>query len=131
MDLGSKCVLVREGSTANSGSSIENANVLAVNYGDLFERYQPSTDNPVKCIFCDAYVSHVSKIENKKWICDFCGKSQEINYHFAIPRDEVNTYVLQGECEPSIRSLDDKIVIYCIDTSGSMGESTNFVSIAF
>ena len=67
------------------------------------------------------------------WICEFCGTSNEIEVVVEeLPTKEMTTYLIfpapatvtQQALESNIHGVTDSVVVFCIDTSGSMGVTT-------
>lgn len=96
--------------------------------------------DPVPCAECGALASHLSKIQQEtseenrgdapssKWQCDFCSHINTVDIEQSdLPRKEDATYLL--EPAPIVHGsdmtgVDDSMVIFLIDTSGSMSSTT-------
>ena len=87
----------------------------------------------VACTECKAIASHLSKLqieENQetKWQCEFCSKVNIVDLEQTdLPKHEDATYLLAPA--PSVHGsdmsgVDDSIVIFLIDISGSMSSTT-------
>jgi hypothetical protein len=89
--------------------------------------------DPVYCAECGAITSHLSKIQNgenqeSKWQCEFCLKLNTVDIEQTdLPKKEDATYlispapVVHGS---DMTGVDDSIVIFLIDISGSMSATT-------
>ena len=89
--------------------------------------------DPVYCADCGAIASHLSKIqhvenEESKWQCEFCPKSNTVDIEQTdLPKKEDSTYLISPA--PAVHGsdmtgVDDSIVIFLIDISGSMSSTT-------
>ena len=101
--------------------------------------------DPVYCAECSAIASHLSKIEITKkeeeenneerreetistWHCEFCPKTNQVDIEQnELPRQEDATYLI--EPAPVVHGsdmtgVDDSIVFFLIDISGSMSSTT-------
>ena len=99
--------------------------------------------DPVRCSQCGAIASHLSKIQpditdasaestsnemNSKWHCEFCPQVNLVDIEQAdLPKHEDATYlvapapVVQGS---DMTGVDDSMVFFLIDVSGSMSSTT-------
>lgn len=89
--------------------------------------------DPVYCEDCRAIASHLSKIQTEenqeaKWQCEFCSKSNTVDIEQTdLPKQEDATYlispapVVHGS---DMSGVDDSIVIFVVDISGSMSSTT-------
>lgn len=89
--------------------------------------------DPVYCTACGAVASHLSKIQNEenaesKWQCEFCSGQNTVDIEQNdLPKKEDATYlvapapVVHGS---DMTGIDDSIVIFIIDISGSMSSTT-------
>ena len=68
------------------------------------------------------------------WKCEFCGEDNKVDLEDEeIPKNEDTTFMLQpAPCTAASgkTGVDESLVIFCIDTSGSMGVTTRVCSIA-
>ena len=89
--------------------------------------------DPVYCPGCGAVASHLSKISKKeneelKWQCEFCPNLNTIDIEQTdLPKQEDATYLVSPA--PAVHGsdmtgIDDSIVIFVIDISGSMSSTT-------
>jgi hypothetical protein len=89
--------------------------------------------DPVNCLDCGAIASHLSKIQTEenqesKWQCEFCPKLNTVDIEQTdLPKQEDATYlvspapVVHGS---DMTGVDDSIIIFVIDISGSMSSTT-------
>src|SRR5690348_9189184 len=89
--------------------------------------------DPVYCTECGAIASHLSKIQSEegqesKWQCEFCPKLNIVDIEQTdLPKQEDATYlispapVVHGS---DMTGVDDSIVFFLIDISGSMSSTT-------
>ena len=89
--------------------------------------------DPVYCAECGAIASHLSKIlteenEEAKWQCEFCPKLNTVDIEQTdLPGKEDATYlitpapIVHGS---DMSGIDNSIVIFLIDVSGSMSATT-------
>jgi hypothetical protein len=100
-------------------------NIISINFENLINKISISTGEPINCKFCKAILSSISNITNKEenlklWICEFCGKENEIQCeNEELPKEENIDYIIGTPLENRI-SNDETVVIFCIDISGSM-----------
>ncbi|CAF3395009.1 unnamed protein product [Rotaria sp. Silwood1] len=108
-------------------------NVLSVKFDRLLQPGEMHAGDPVYCVDCGAIASHLSKIQNEesqesKWQCEFCPKLNTVDIEQTdLPKKEDATYlispapVVHGS---DMTGVDDSIVIFLIDISGSMSSTT-------
>ena len=115
-------------------------NVVSVKFNRLLQPGEMHAGDPVPCGQCGALASHLSQIqatneENRgddapsaQWQCDFCSHVNTVDIDKNdLPRNEDATYlvapapVVHGS---DMTGVDDSIVIFLIDTSGSMSATT-------
>jgi hypothetical protein len=89
--------------------------------------------DPVPCSECAVLASHLSKIQNEenqesKWQCEFCSKLNTVDIEQTdLPKQEDATYlispapVVHGS---DMTGIDDSMVFFLIDISGSMSATT-------
>jgi len=87
----------------------------------------------VYCSECAAVASHLSKIQSEereegKWQCEFCSKLNTVDIEQSdLPKQEDATYlvspapVVHGS---DMTGIDDSMVFFLIDISGSMSSTT-------
>ena len=112
-------------------------NVVTIKFDKLKDVNKMQVGDPIKCKDCDAYLSSLSKVdekkveagENKSWKCEFCSSENEIQIEKEeIPSKDDVTYMLQPpisvQCAANLQDINSEYVIYCIDVSGSMSITT-------
>ncbi|CAF4141790.1 unnamed protein product [Rotaria magnacalcarata] len=108
-------------------------NVVSVKFDRLLQPGEMHAGDPVYCVDCGAIASHLSKIqhvenEESKWQCEFCPKSNTVDIEQTdLPKKEDSTYLISPA--PAVHGsdmtgVDDSIVIFLIDISGSMSSTT-------
>ncbi|GFN75620.1 circularly permutated ras protein 1 [Plakobranchus ocellatus] len=102
-------------------------NIVSVSFDTLLSPGNMFAGDPVPCPSCSAILSHISKLEgqeSKVWQCEFCGKNVPVDLELEeIPGTEDVTYLLAPApftASTSMAGLDRSLVVFCVDTSGSM-----------
>jgi len=108
------------------GQPEANTNIISIDLGDLLNEVKLFTGDPVVCSGCDGIFNSLSKIERdnsgeRVWQCEFCDtKNNVVADDEELPRcGESFDYMLLPARENN-SSSDEKLVIFCIDISGSM-----------
>ncbi|CAF1064942.1 unnamed protein product [Adineta ricciae] len=108
-------------------------NVLNVKFNQLLQPGEMHAGDPVYCADCHAIASHLSKVRTEEnqdatWQCEFCSKSNTVDIEQTdLPKKEDATYlispapVVHGS---DMTGVDDSIVIFVVDISGSMSSTT-------
>ncbi|CAF3477823.1 unnamed protein product [Rotaria sp. Silwood1] len=118
-------------------------NVLSVKFNRLLQPGEMHAGDPVYCKDCGAIASHLSKIQietqepterdqsnesESKWRCEFCSNTNIVDIEQSdLPKQEDATYlispapVVHGS---DMTGVDDSIVLFLIDISGSMSSTT-------
>ncbi|CAG2197276.1 unnamed protein product [Mytilus edulis] len=107
-------------------------NVVSINFSKLIAPGHMFTGDPSYCQDCKAILSHVSKItkdnEQQVWTCEFCNKVNEVDImEEEIPKERDVTFMLEPALSTTTAGpsgTDESLVIFCIDTSGSMCVTT-------
>jgi len=111
-------------------------NIFSVKFKTLAESSSVHTGDPVVCknTQCSAVLSHLSDLtkmlDEELWLCEFCGTSNVADIVAEeLPREEDTTYMIAPAPSNATQSLQgsgitDSVVVFCIDTSGSMGVTT-------
>lgn len=116
------------GSGKNEGEEQADVNVLNLHLGKLSQNAgQTVTGDPNYCSNCRGILNQLSKFEQQKdtqsWTCDFCGTVNKVNLEpEELPKDSDLEYIIgevAGGNAPAY-SENDTMVLFCIDTSGSM-----------
>jgi hypothetical protein len=128
------CEYILPGNTAGLEEESENrgyrlnTNIVEVPMKDLAEITPLATGDPKFCDDCGAMFSCVSKLEENRWICEFCEYSNIVNLEpEEIPTENKLTYIIQGASQATEEregADSDITIIFCIDTSGSMGTTS-------
>ncbi|XP_061108328.1 circularly permutated Ras protein 1 isoform X2 [Conger conger] len=107
-----------------------NVNVLSLSLSRLVDiskaPCQQSTQSPVYCDKCRAAMSSLSSVQNLRnnktvWCCEFCGRENVLR---AVPRRPVpgrDVLYLSEDPDGDYINLEDLLVVFCVDVSGSMG----------
>lgn len=102
-------------------------NVVSVTFDALLSPGNMYAGDPLPCPKCSAILSHISKtkgLEQKVWQCEFCGEQVPVDLEpEEIPTTEDVTYLLfpaLSTTSTSMAGLDQSLVVFCVDTSGSM-----------
>ncbi|ESO94915.1 hypothetical protein LOTGIDRAFT_239470 [Lottia gigantea] len=111
-----------------------NTNVISIRLGVLKDPCNMHAGDAIRCQGqdCPAVMSNISKLTSgmsgKVWVCEFCGTNNEVDVEEGeIPKDDDVTFLL--EASPAAEAagpsgVDESIVVFCIDVSGSMCVST-------
>ncbi|KAI8791606.1 circularly permutated Ras protein 1-like [Biomphalaria glabrata] len=105
-------------------------NVVSVNFSSLQAPGNMHAGEPVICSKCSAILSHISCIDNEKkvWKCEFCEELIPLDIEpEEVPTTEDVTYLLEPAmttAASTMSGLDQSLVIFCVDTSGSMCVTT-------
>ncbi|XP_071490582.1 circularly permutated Ras protein 1-like [Diadema antillarum] len=118
------------------------ANVILLSLGSLQKDPVIMTGDPVRCSNskCQVFLSHISRLEppegdQRTWACEFCGQSNE-NLDIVdeeIPKEASVDYLLEAapeKMEEATKSEEGKqsskagTLLYCVDMSGSMAQTT-------
>ncbi|XP_043561948.1 circularly permutated Ras protein 1 [Chiloscyllium plagiosum] len=112
--------------TGSQPSKKANVNVVSVNLGKLVDvsNLQTQAVKAIYCQRCSAALSSISRIHQKYadiiWPCEFCSKQNVITRSFStIPKSQDVIY-LSGSTNEDYINVDDSLVVFCIDVSGSM-----------
>ncbi|XP_067849909.1 circularly permutated Ras protein 1 [Heptranchias perlo] len=103
-----------------------NINVVSVNLGKLVDinNVRTQTVKAIHCQKCSAALSSISRIHQKYadivWPCEFCHKHNVVTRSFStVPTSQDVTY-LSGSVNEDYMNVDDSLVVFCVDISGSM-----------
>lgn len=113
-----------------------NTNVVTIKFNQLKDIIDMHVGDPIKCSYCDAYLSSISQVDFTNepiWECEFCQRENRPQIeHQEVPRSEDVTFMI--EAAPSVSgklasneqdSIESSNIIYCIDISGSMSVTTS------
>ncbi|MEQ2232055.1 hypothetical protein ILYODFUR_007149 [Ilyodon furcidens] len=115
-----------------------NINVVSLGVGKLADISQDtgleSFQSPVICGKCSAALSCLSSVWKKLWVCEFCGYENGVDENLAqvcigqragVRSDDL---YLPRESEDDYQNLEDTMVVFCVDISGSMTVTTEVTS---
>ncbi|XP_054916872.1 circularly permutated Ras protein 1-like [Poeciliopsis prolifica] len=115
-----------------------NINVISLGLGKLADMSQDAGletfQNPVICGKCSAALSCLSSVWKKLWVCEFCGYENGVDESLAQvcvgQRAGVRTddLYLPRMSEDDYQNLEDTMVVFCVDISGSMTVTTEVTS---
>ncbi|XP_012732057.2 circularly permutated Ras protein 1 isoform X2 [Fundulus heteroclitus] len=111
-----------------------NINVVSLGVGKLADMSQDAGlenfQSPVICGKCSAALSCLSSVWKKLWVCEFCGYENGVDESLAqvcigqragVRSDDL---YLPGKSEDDYQNLEDTMVVFCVDISGSMTVTT-------
>lgn len=115
-------------------------NIVSIKFNKLLQPGEMHAGDPVYCSTCGAIASHLSQIQTvqpeegliadakTQWKCEFCPQTSNVDIEQSdLPKKEDATYLV--EPAPIVHGsdmtgLDDSIVVFVVDTSGSMSSTT-------
>eukprot|EP01129_Flabellula_baltica_P011097 TRINITY_DN4786_c0_g1_i2.p1 TRINITY_DN4786_c0_g1~~TRINITY_DN4786_c0_g1_i2.p1 ORF type:complete len:618 (+),score=146.75 TRINITY_DN4786_c0_g1_i2:353-2206(+) len=101
-------------------------NIVALNLGSLAEEgLTLFTGDPCFCVECNSVFSSISRLnqdnDQQLWVCEFCGRENDLFLEEEeIPTEDTIDFMLEPPTVVSQEVQDESIVVFCIDTSGSM-----------
>ncbi|XP_049923884.1 circularly permutated Ras protein 1 [Epinephelus moara] len=121
------------------GSRLEaNVNVVSLSIGKLVDisqaSGQESFQSPVVCGKCSAALSCLSSIQGNVWVCEFCGCENSVSDSMkrvcvgqrrGVHSDDL---YLPSQSDDDYQNLEDTLVVFCVDISGSMIVTTEVPS---
>ncbi|XP_069462050.1 circularly permutated Ras protein 1-like isoform X8 [Ambystoma mexicanum] len=117
-----KCSMVRPSEPAPELLPA-NCNIVLFNIGKLVDVMgESASEGPLFCQECAAALSARVTVESQElWRCEFCGASLPVDDNSAAPTLG-NDRLYLGPPDPAKdpHSNDDPLLVFCIDTSGSM-----------
>ncbi|KAK3097067.1 hypothetical protein FSP39_006081 [Pinctada imbricata] len=107
-------------------------NIVSIDFQKVISPSNMHTGDPVHCFSCGAVLSSISRIQNegdnKVWICEFCETKNILEIEVEeIPKNNDVTFMLEPSLSTSTSGptgLDESLVIFCVDISGSMCVTT-------
>ncbi|XP_029932590.1 circularly permutated Ras protein 1 isoform X2 [Myripristis murdjan] len=124
----------RDGQVEAESRLKANVNVLSLSVGKLVDISNASGlesfHSPVNCGKCSAALSALSSVRNNLWVCEFCGRENHVDKGAsgvcAAQRRGVCADVLHlpSQSDDDYQNLEDTLVVFCVDTSGSMSVTT-------
>ncbi|KAL5010727.1 hypothetical protein ScPMuIL_013032 [Solemya velum] len=116
------------------GRKVEKAdtNVVSIKLDKLISPSNMHTGDPVYCTSCQSILSNISKLapeaNNKIWECEFCSVKNCFDIDpEEVPKVDDVTYMLEPALSTTASGafgMDESLVIFCIDISGSMCVTT-------
>ncbi|TKS93018.1 Circularly permutated [Collichthys lucidus] len=107
-----------------------NVNVVSLSVGNLVDIRQASGlenfQSPVICGKCSAALSCLSSMQSNVWVCEFCGCANNVDnsvtrvcigQRAGVHSDDL---YLPDQSEDDYQNLEDTLVVFCVDISGSM-----------
>ncbi|CAJ1085812.1 circularly permutated Ras protein 1 [Xyrichtys novacula] len=123
-----------EGKSRLTVNTDVNVNVVSLSVGKLVDLSQASGlesfQSPVVCGKCSAALSCLSFIQSKVWVCEFCGRENSVNDSVervcvgqlaGVHSDDI---YLPDQSDDPYQNLEDTLVVFCVDISGSMSVTT-------
>ncbi|KAG7233379.1 hypothetical protein INR49_007109 [Caranx melampygus] len=115
-----------------------NVNVVSLSIGKLvnisqavgMESFQP----PVLCGKCSAALSCLSSLQRNVWVCEFCGRENSVSDSVQRvcvgqrPGVSSDDLYLPNVSDDDYQNLEDTLVVFCVDISGSMCVTTEVTS---
>ncbi|KAM9425431.1 circularly permutated Ras protein 1 isoform 2-T3 [Pholidichthys leucotaenia] len=115
-----------------------NINVVSLSVGKLVNLSKDSGmetfQSPVICGKCSAALSCLSSVQGKVWTCEFCGCENGVDESVSrvcvgqrtgVHGDDV---YLPNYSEDDYQNLEDTLIVFCVDISGSMSVTTEVTS---
>ncbi|XP_026209156.1 circularly permutated Ras protein 1 [Anabas testudineus] len=111
-----------------------NVNIVSLSIGKLVDMRNAtdmvSSQSPVICGKCSAALSCLSSIQRNVWLCEFCGCENTVDdsvsrvcigQRAGVRSDDI---YLPNQSEDDYQNLEDTLVVFCVDISGSMSVTT-------
>ncbi|XP_073330514.1 circularly permutated Ras protein 1 [Pagrus major] len=115
-----------------------NVNVVLLGIGKLVDISQASGletfQSPVICGKCRAALSCLSSLQQNVWLCEFCGCENSVNdgvQRVCVGRRagvHTDDLYLPSHSDDDYQNLEDTLVVFCVDISGSMSVTTEVTS---
>ncbi|XP_062300938.1 circularly permutated Ras protein 1 isoform X1 [Scomber scombrus] len=115
-----------------------NVNVVSLSIGNLVNISQASNmpifQSPVKCGKCGAALSCLSSMKKNVWVCEFCGRENSVDDSgkrvFVGQRagERSDDLYLPNQSDDDYQNLENTLVVFCVDISGSMSVTTEVTS---
>ncbi|XP_035004229.1 circularly permutated Ras protein 1 isoform X1 [Hippoglossus stenolepis] len=115
-----------------------NVNVVSLSVGQLVN-IQPDTDqeaiqSPVLCGKCSAALSCLTSLPRNMWVCEFCGSVNGVHVDVTgtctglCTGEHSDDLYLLSQSDDDYQNLEDSLVVFCVDISGSMSVTTEVPS---
>ncbi|XP_069374439.1 circularly permutated Ras protein 1 isoform X2 [Paralichthys olivaceus] len=113
-----------------------NINVVSLRVGQLvnISPDQETSQSPVVCGRCSAALSCLSSPQRNMWACEFCGCANSVHVDVKgactgrCTGDHSDDLYLLSEINDDYQNLEDSLVVFCVDISGSMSVTTEVPS---
>ncbi|XP_069028282.1 circularly permutated Ras protein 1 [Embiotoca jacksoni] len=114
-----------------------NVNVVSFSVGKLVDISKDSgvesCQSPVICGKCSGALSCLSSIQGNVWVCEFCGCENGVDrvggacvgQRSGVHSDDL---YLPNQSDDDYQNLEDTLVVFCVDISGSMSVTTEVAS---
>ncbi|XP_053396238.1 uncharacterized protein LOC123552632 [Mercenaria mercenaria] len=107
-------------------------NIVTVKFDKLIAPSNMHAGDPQNCSSCGAILSKISKLDiladEKVWTCEYCETRNVVDIEEEeIPREPDVTFMLEPALSTTASGptgLDESLVIFCVDVSGSMCVTT-------
>ncbi|XP_053271875.1 circularly permutated Ras protein 1 isoform X1 [Pleuronectes platessa] len=128
----------REDKMEADNSLKANVNIVSLSVGQLVNIH-PDTDqeavqSPVLCGKCSAALSCLSSLQRNMWVCEFCGSVNGVHVDVKgtctaqCTAEHSDDLYLQSLSDDDYQNLEDSLVVFCVDISGSMSVTTEVPS---
>ncbi|XP_029943934.1 circularly permutated Ras protein 1 [Salarias fasciatus] len=118
-----------------AGSLSANVNVVSLSVGKMVDvggDSAPETSvSPVLCGKCGAALSCVSSVVRNVWPCEFCGSRNGVDggaCRAGGGRRRGDDLYLPVQSDNDYQNLEDTMVVFCVDISGSMSVTAEVTS---
>uniref|UniRef100_A0A3P9L8K3 Si:dkey-9k7.3 n=1 Tax=Oryzias latipes TaxID=8090 RepID=A0A3P9L8K3_ORYLA len=87
-------------------------------------------EKPIVCVKCRAALCSLSSVQRSVWLCEFCGCENTVDDSVVNVWDGQRTgarsdnLYLPNRSEDDYQNLEDTLVVFCVDISGSMSVTT-------
>ncbi|XP_011490972.2 circularly permutated Ras protein 1 isoform X3 [Oryzias latipes] len=115
-----------------------NFNVVSFNFERLVDLSEETSveffEKPIVCVKCRAALCSLSSVQRSVWLCEFCGCENTVDDSVVNAWDGQHTGVrsdnlyLPNRSEDDYQNLEDTLVVFCVDISGSMSVTTEVLS---
>lgn len=104
-------------------------NVVEIKLASLIDEVLTSTGQLLMCSECKAVLNSQSQVtqegEHLSWKCEFCSVVNLFEPGLELPQSNIMTYVTSGSFSSSTDQTRQRTIVFCIDISGSMDNSTS------
>ncbi|KAK5848195.1 hypothetical protein PBY51_005829 [Eleginops maclovinus] len=115
-----------------------NVNVVSLSVGRLVDvsraSGQETFQSPVVCRKCSSVLSCLSSLQKNVWVCEFCGCQSAVSdsvHRVCVGRRagvHSDDIYLQSQSDDDYQNLEDTLVVFCVDISGSMSVTAEITS---